>query len=213
MELFKYKNYKEYKDYQIEGYEAKKNTHSWVDTYAIRGLITYINEYNPEVSFGLCHGTRRGIEQQHFIDMFKRFLDKDVKVIGTEIAPDAADEFPNTIEWDFHDIKKEWVKNVDFIYSNSFDHSYKPEECLDTWMSCLNEKGLCIIEWTTDDENDSRAMDPFAASYDEYREMIEKKYEIVDVLQNEPRQSESLTATNVVRHFFIIRNKDNYETN
>ena len=40
-----------------------------------------------------------------------------------------------------------------FIYSNSLDHSYDPEKALDSWMSCLNEKGLCFIEWNKGDVN------------------------------------------------------------
>ena len=171
MELYKFKNYNEYKDVQVKGYELKVNTHNWVDVYSIGGLVDYIFNYNPEVSFGLCHGTRRGIEQKAFIEFFKR-VDKKVKVIGTEIAEEASKRFQNTIHWDFHNVKKEWINNVDFIYSNSFDHSYNPKKCLDSWMSCLNDKGLCIIEWTTDDDNNSRPMDPFAASLEEYKDLI-----------------------------------------
>ena len=159
MKLYKFKNYEEYKDVQIQGYSAKVNTHSWVDINSIGGLVDYIFNYNPEASFGLCHGTRRGMEQQAFIDYFK-VVNKKVKVIGTEIAGDASKRFPNTIEWDFHNVKEEWINNVDFIYSNSFDHSYDPEKCLEAWMSCLSNKGLCIIEWTTDDDNNSRPMVP-----------------------------------------------------
>ena len=89
MELYKFKNYNEYKDVQVKGYKAKVNTHSWVDVNSIGGLVNYIFNYNPKVSFGLCHGTRRGIEQQAFIDYFK-VVNKKVKVIGTEIAEDAS---------------------------------------------------------------------------------------------------------------------------
>ena len=39
------------------------------------------------------------------------------------------------IEWDFNNVKDEWVNNTDFIFSNSFDHTDKQEECLDAWMS------------------------------------------------------------------------------
>ena len=64
MKLHKFKDYNEYKTIQIKGYEAKVDTHSWVDPYSIRGLTSYIFDYNSDVSFGLCHGTRRGIEQK-----------------------------------------------------------------------------------------------------------------------------------------------------
>ena len=38
-------------------------------------------------------------------------------------------------------------------------------------MSCLNDKGLCILEWNEDAENNPRPMDPFAASFEEYKQM------------------------------------------
>ena len=205
MKIYKYKNYEEYKSVQIIGYDAKVNTHTWVDTNSVGGLVNYIFKHNPNVSFGLCHGTRRGIEQQSFIDWFKT-LNCDVTVIGTEIALDASKRFPHTIEWDFHNVKEEWVNKVDFIYSNAFDHSYQPKECLDAWMSCLSDNGVCIIEWTTDDDNNSRPMDPFAASFDEYKELISTNYKILDILESNPDESAG-TSHISQRYFFIIKNK------
>ena len=211
MKLHKFKDYNEYKTIQIKGYEAKVDTHSWVDPYSIRGLTSYIFDYNSDVSFGLCHGTRRGIEQKEFIQSFES-LNKIVEVVGTEIAPEASKRFSNTIEWDFHEVKDEWIGNIDFIYSNSLDHSHKPEYCLNQWMKCLNGRGLCIIEWTSDDDKKSRPMDPFAASYAEYIKLIENKYEIVDILESEPDKDESWNFKGQ-RFYFIIRNRRNNETN
>ena len=206
MKLYKFDNYQEYKEVQVKGYNAKVNTHSWVDTHAIRGLVSYIVDYNSDVSFGICHGTRRGIEQYEFNKTFK-LLDMDVNVIGTEIAGDAKDRFPNTIEWDFHEVKDEWVGNVDFIYSNSFDHSYDPEKALGSWMSCLTEKGLCFIEWNSAADGNSSPMDPYAASFDEYKEMIREKYELVEVLENNPEKDEGHNWKGQ-RFYFVIRNKN-----
>ena len=204
MKLWKFDNYEEYKDAQIVGYEAKVNTHSWVDTYAIRGLVSYILDYNSDVTFGLCHGTRRGIEQEEFNRTFQQ-LGVDVTTIGTEIAGDAANRFPNTIEWDFHEVKDEWINSVDFIFSNSFDHSYDPQKALDSWMSCLSEKGLCFIEWNNDSDGKSRPMDPYAASFDEYKELIKEKYELVEVLENDPTKDEGHNYQGT-RYYFVIRN-------
>ena len=50
MKLWKFDNYEEYKEAQIIGYEAKVNTHSRVDTHAIRGLVSYIVDYNSYIS-------------------------------------------------------------------------------------------------------------------------------------------------------------------
>jgi hypothetical protein len=44
------------------------------------------------------------------------------------------------------EVKPEWVGAVDFIYSNSFDHTYDPQKCLDAWVSCLTRCGVCVIE-------------------------------------------------------------------
>ena len=207
MKLWKYKDYEEYKRVQIKFTKSKiKIGASWVNPYDIKALVRYIWEYNTEVSFGLCHGTRRGIEQKEFISTFKS-IGLDVTVIGTEIADEAEDRFLDTIEWDFHEIKDEWKHNVDFIFSNSFDHSYDPERALDSWMKCLNDKGLCFIEWTKYDI-DNREGDPFGATYEEYKEMFNSKYEVVDILENDPSSDTSWgqSQANLQRFYFVIRN-------
>ncbi len=114
----------------------------WAKEENIQFLSTYIKTLINVPTFGICHGTRRGKEQE----WFAKYI--GCKVIGTEIS-DTADQFPNTIQWDFHKTKPEWLQAVDFIYSNSFDHSFNPEECLTAWMSCLKKGGVCILEHTT----------------------------------------------------------------
>ena len=72
MKQWKYKDYEEYKRVQIEFTKSKiKIGISWVNPYDIKALVGYIWEYNPDVSFGLCHGTRRGIEQEEFNRTFE----------------------------------------------------------------------------------------------------------------------------------------------
>ena len=131
-------NYDKYKEVQVA-----KNKHKiksvWVSRHSVEKLSKYIKSLIPNPEFGLCHGTRRGKEQF----FFSKFL--DCNVLGTEIS-DTAERFPNTIEWDFHEVKDEWIEAVDFIYSNSFDHTYDPKKCMNAWMSCLKKGGLCIIE-------------------------------------------------------------------
>lgn len=131
-------DYKKYKETQTSGNKAKIQN-VWVQEDNIQFLSNYILKGNSKPNFGICHGTRRGMEQL----WFSKYLGCDV--IGTEIS-DTAKDFPNTIQWDFHDLKDEWIGNVDFIYSNSFDHSYNPEMCLNNWMKCLKPNGVCIIE-------------------------------------------------------------------
>ena len=206
MELFKYKNYEDYKKYQIEA-NIRKINNSYVDSNSLCSLLNYlIEDLSIKPKLILCHGTRRGLEQQYIID-FLKLLGHTPKVIGTEISHTALD-YPNTIQWDFHKTKPEWVNNTDIIYSNSFDHSYSPEECLDTWMSCLNKEGVCVLEYSPDCDNKSQASDPFAATLDEYKDFITLKYEIIDVLVNEGVEDKGLTHKGI-RYFIIIKNKNN----
>ncbi len=141
-----------YRQVQTAG-NREKLGQVWAIEENIAFLADYITMHIGPVKFGLCHGTRQGKEQE----WFRKYLHCDV--MGTEIS-DTAGQFPNTTQWDFHDAKPEWIGAVDFIYSNSFDHSYDPENCLKTWMSCLKKGGLCILEHSDASEM-STELDPF----------------------------------------------------
>lgn len=160
--LFQYKNeegefdYEKYKDTQVAGNKYKID-HVWVVKDNIDFLSQYLKKHLNNMEFGLCHGTRNGKEQQWFRDNL------GIEVVGTEIS-DTASQFPHTIQWDFHNVKDEWIDSVDFIYSNSLDHSYDPEMCLNQWVKCLKPNGLCIIEHSNLDTPDvSTMLDPFGA--------------------------------------------------
>ncbi|MDQ3534597.1 MAG: class I SAM-dependent methyltransferase [Bacteroidota bacterium] len=131
-------DYDKYKEIQTLGNKLKIEN-VWVLEENIMFLANYIKSKQEFTSFGICHGTRRGKEQE----WFNKYL--NCNVIGTEIS-DNANDYPNTIQWDFHEIKEEWISNVDFIYSNSFDHSFNPERCINNWIKCLKPNGLCILE-------------------------------------------------------------------
>ena len=149
-------DYERYKKIQQEG-NKNKIGNIWVIEENIEFLSDYIRKVIGQPKFGLCHGTRRGMEQT----WFRKYL--DCEVIGTEIS-ETAKEFPHTIQWDFHETKPEWIDSVDFIYSNSFDHSYDPEKCLNAWMSCVRKDGLCIIEHSnTHGPAGVSELDPFGA--------------------------------------------------
>ncbi|MDF1497622.1 MAG: hypothetical protein P1P90_06265 [Patescibacteria group bacterium] len=171
--LYKYSNYEEYKQAQIDG-NLRKLDCVWSSNTNIEMLTEYIKQNVPNIKFGICHGTRRGEEQA----LFRKLL--NIEVIGTEISHTAT-QFPHTIEWDFHNVKDEWINNVDFIYSNSFDHSYNPEKCLDAWMSCIAPNGICILEWTRSHAVKTKT-DPFGANKKTYEKLISKKYRIKEIL-------------------------------
>lgn len=147
-------DYEQYKRIQIQA-NKKKIQSVWVQEGNIAFLANYLNQRIASPRFGICHGTRRGLEQQ----WFRKYL--DCEVIGTEIS-DTATDFPHTIQWDFHETRPEWLGAADFIYSNSLDHSYDPAKCLNAWVSCLRPDGILIVEHSADDV-DARETDPFGA--------------------------------------------------
>lgn len=149
-------DYDRYKRVQIEG-NKRKTDRVWVIEENIAFLSRYIERIVGRPRFGLCHGTRRGLEQA----WFRKHL--NCEVLGTEIA-DTANRFPDTIQWDFHEVKPEWIGAADFIYSNAFDHSYDPEKCLNAWMSCLKSGGICILEHSSGHSASAvTQLDPFGA--------------------------------------------------
>ncbi len=145
VKLMSYQNEKgdfDYKKYHTIQEEGNLNylDSVWVIEENIKFLSNYLKKKSKHPIFsGICHGTRNGKEQE----WFRKYLKADV--IGTEISK-SAHQFPHTIQWDFHDVKDEWVNNVDFIYSNALDHSYDPQKCLNAWIKCLKPGGFCILE-------------------------------------------------------------------
>jgi hypothetical protein len=149
-------DYEKYRKVQTEGNKQKLDL-TWVIEENIKFLSSYLKESINPISFGICHGTRRGNEQK----WFRKYLSCDV--IGTEISDSAAD-FENTVQWDFHQANPDWAGNVDFIYSNSFDHSYDPESCMNTWIDSLRIGGLCILEHSNLHAPEGASeLDPFGA--------------------------------------------------
>mgnify|MGYP003627638581 CR=1 FL=1 len=167
--LYQYDSYEDYKKFQTFGNKEKLHMQS-AKKVSIKALSKYVYNHVSDLKFGLCHGTRRGNEQKWFKEYISLAQYQMIDALGTEIS-DTATQFPNTIQWDFHNVKNEWINNTCFIYSNSLDHSYDPAECLKQWMSCLKEGGLCIIEWSPNSTYASK-IDPFAASFVNYIKLV-----------------------------------------
>jgi hypothetical protein len=187
-------DYERYRQIQVEG-NKKKLDQVWVIEENIAFLSDYIKKTVGQPRFGLCHGTRQGKEQ----GWFAKYL--GCKVIGTDIS-DTAARYPNTIQWDFHETKPEWIDAVDFIYSNSFDHSYDPIKSLNAWMSCIKPGGLCILEHTTAHTPSGVSdLDPFGAELALMPYLIacwaEGKYAVREILPA-PNKPEWLRASNFV---------------
>lgn len=170
MELHTYPDYDTYKKIQIEANERKLDW-VWAREENIRIASEKLFDWiTPK--FGICHGTRRGEEQA----WFKKYL--NCQVIGTEISPTAT-QFSNTVEWDFHEIKPEWVGACDFIYSNALDHAYDPSKALSAWRDCLKDCGVLVLEWGGGHNKNSH-IDPFAATVDEYISILKNVFGVDD---------------------------------
>ena len=141
--LHEYSSYEEYRDTQIF-HNKKKIKGVWADKITLNRVSDIILNRFKEKNLikGICHGTRNGFEQNYLRNLSKKF-----EVIGTDIS-DTANNYENSIQWDFHDEKKEWCDANQFIYTNSLDQSWKPKKAILTWLTQLTDDGLLIIEHT-----------------------------------------------------------------
>lgn len=186
MKLYAYKDYAEYKRLQTERNKTKLQANPdivWVEKEEIGLLAGYIRASLPEARFGLCHGTRGGKEQAWLREAL------GIPVLGTEIS-DTASRFPDTIQWDFHEVKEEWLGRVDFIYSNALDHSYDPRLCLRQWLRCVRPGGLCALHWSPEHAPAGGPNYSGCAwgTTQDYRELIEAEFRIADVLRRRDRE-------------------------
>jgi|2_EtaG_2_1085320.scaffolds.fasta_scaffold35244_3 hypothetical protein len=176
MKLHKYESYDNYFDNQVKK-NKKKLKLVGVSRKEIKIVSKYIKKNIPGYKFGICHGARNGWE----VKQFRKAL--DIKVIGTDISP-TAKMFNHIIQWDFHEVKDKWINNVDFIFSNALDHSYKPKDCLKQWMRCLTSNGLCFLSWNySHGPEHVDSGDPFGATFKEYQDMISEDHFIVKTIE------------------------------
>ena len=169
------KTYKKYVKAQV-ALNIKKFDCVWVYEKNIEQIVEIFNNNIDEIKFTICHGCRNGKE----LEFFKKYLPKETKILGTDIAK-TANDIENMIQWDFHKTKEEWIDNVDVIYSNSIDHTYDPYLCLDKWMSCVKkENGICVIHLPSSDHGHGRDRgNCFGATAKEYEKIFTKKYSIL----------------------------------
>ena len=178
-----WQNYEEYVASQTET-NIKKINHIWITDDEIKKISQWVKEKNITVKYGICHGVRNGYE----VKQFRKSISDEI--IGTEISH-TANQFENVIQWDFHHLKEDWIDKFDFIYSNSIDHSYDFNFCLDQWMKSLTKNGVCFIEWSTGHSdwyyplNDS---DCFSIGPFELADLIVKKYKIAAVFSVGPER-------------------------
>ena len=135
----------------------KKIDKVWADEKTLEKISNFLKEnISSNLIKGICHGSRNGFEQNFFNEKKDGF-----EVIGTDISETAKD-YKNSIVHDFHDEKKEWLENFDFVYSNSLDQSFDPQKALNTWLKQIKLGRYVIIEHS--DQHgvvSSGKMDPF----------------------------------------------------
>jgi len=177
--------YEKYKSIQIF-HNKRKLGQVWADADTLGAIASYIREHVPRVHSGICHGTRRGYEQAEF----SRLL--GCPVIGTEISGTAV-QFPNTVQWDFHDPKDEWQNRFSFVYSNSIDQAFDPRRAMSTWAGQLDESGLLFLDYPNANSPAAASeMDPFGAHPMVMPYLIfqwgRNEYRLVDILEFPHRQ-------------------------
>lgn len=168
MKLHSFIGYQEYVNSQCE--RSRKATGlTWVTKQSIESVSKIIGK----AEFGICHGAKSGVE----VDLLREFT--GAEVIGTDICEQ---EHKAVIEWDFHNVKPEWIGKADFIYSNSLDHSFAPQFALYQWATCLKEGGLLFLEWSPDHDGKPTSADCFQASLDEYKTMVSDRLSLTKTL-------------------------------
>ena len=149
-------DYEQYR--QLQQSKSIRDTDKvWCKEEVIAFLASYLKSHLDKIRVGLCHGTKWGQE----IEWFMKHLGVGAHVTGTDIT-DWTKRNPNVIQWDFHEVKPEWLNYFDFVYSNALDHSYDPAKAVNAWMSCVRPGGYGLIEWHTYGEA-LTITDPFAA--------------------------------------------------
>ena len=153
--LFEYEDYDEYRATQIKWNRIKLEK-VWADAQVLDVVTArVINSLGKDGLFALCHGSRNGFEQGYLSEQLGG------TILGTDIS-ETASQFPNSVVHDFHDIKADWLKKADFIYSNSLDQSWNPKEALRVWVEQLRIGGLLFVEMSEGHSpNHASKMDPF----------------------------------------------------
>lgn len=184
--LHEYPDYETYKTVQVAGNKAKLGMQHVQESH-ISALAAHLNDAGHTVSFGLCHGTRQGREQS----WFRKHLNGDANVIGTEIS-DTADQFAHTVQWDFHDPNPDWAGHADLIYSNSWDHAYDPSKAFGNWIDALRAGGVMLLDYTAGHTpRAASALDPFGITQEALIDMLTREFsalgeveQVLDFTQN-----------------------------
>jgi hypothetical protein len=181
MKIYKYKNYTEYIHAQKSAYKKKYNN-VWAREENIRAIAEYIVPRKP--LSGLCHGVRQG----HELQWFKKYL-PTCSMVGTDIGGE--NKKLHILQRDFNLHYPDFDGCFDFVYSNSFDHSYPPDKTFNIWVNQITYMGLIILEYDRRQEHTgeiSRSVnktDPVSIRIDELVKLVPEwsnKAKVIDIL-------------------------------
>jgi SAM-dependent methyltransferase len=180
-------DYAAYRRKQNAGNAAKIDT-IFVKEANIARLAAYIDHRLGAAPRILCHGSRNGAEMRYFKNALP-----EATVLGTDIA-DSASNFPDTVQWDFHDLNPEWVGGWDVIYSNSWDHAFEPERAFKNWLQTLSGNGVLLLEHTRKHNPEfATELDPFGATVSALTMLLNgvgsPQWGVVEVLSDFPDRS------------------------
>jgi hypothetical protein len=175
MKRYIHKNYQEYATAQLQKYYKKQRVIFAADEELIK-IAEVVRRLVPQPRFGICHGVRTGYEVWRLRNLL------GIEVIGTDIAPvEQAFGGVTVVRWDFHDRNPEWIGQADIVYSNSWDHSYDPEQMIKTWIEQLSPQGILVLSWTPHHAEEVDAGDCFSCNLDEFLRFLLKHIRIVEI--------------------------------
>lgn len=151
MLLGKFDTYEAYVAAQRKSIHSRHYHHAFFTWVEIRNCCEFAKArwgHDGKGCRGICHGARNGLESDEFTLDFEGST-----VIGTDLFPFSGTSREwggksEVVEWDFSKVNPEWTGKMDFVYSNSLDHSSDPEATLKTWMGQLKPTGLLFLQWS-----------------------------------------------------------------
>lgn len=177
MKLTKFPTDVEYRTAQEKTERMRRKRPFWVKGELERVAHHLSIYYGMQQSIaGVCHGARYGHEVKHLGELLLGYFET-VDIVGTDLFP--KNEY--CIEHDFRVQKPEWVGALNFIYSNSLDHSDNPPETVKVWLEQLTPNGLLFIEWCRNHMSTSGG-DCFGANLHEYIALLEEAGQLKDLI-------------------------------
>lgn len=142
-------NYRRYQELQQEK-ASREIGMRFISQRAAEVVALYVARSGSGSAFvplsGLCHGAKTGAEVRLIREALKRHGVLST-ILGTDITPEAAAASGgDVILLDFHRRDERLgLKNWDFVYSNTLDHSYNPLKALRAWREQLRDSESLLI--------------------------------------------------------------------